>query len=104
MNAFQQFIANMLGGWSATDIARLSNVGARASTKIVDVHAKVVAYGDLVTVERWMGLLAEAPASGEEGWDAEWPLPLLALLEEATARRDVLASAETNGRVEGVAA
>ena len=99
MNQFERFVANMLGGWSAGDIARLSNVGARASTKIADVHAKVVNYGDLSTVERWMGLLAEAPAAGEEGWDAEWPLPLLALLEEATARRDEIASAGANGLV-----
>lgn len=101
MNPFERYAAEMVAKWSPADVARLATAGARATRKIADAQAAMLAYAGVETLEAWMGLLAAAAGEEVEG-DATWALDLGPLLVEAQARLLEFEAVGRNGHREEV--
>ena len=91
-NPFETLAANLVGGLKAADVAGATVASRRATRKIDDAQATVLAYGGAATIETWMGLLAAAANEKLEGSDPMWALELIPLLEAARDRLGELAS------------
>ncbi len=100
MNAHQKYVANIIKGLKAGEVAALVAVPPpnRATNKMgaSEIQDMIIKYATPDTAERWADLLADAAGcSRDQAWPVNWALPIVEWLD-ALAERFPVADASEN--------